>query len=153
MSALFLDDQGVEKPIVMGCYGIGIGRTVAAAIEQNHDDEGIIFPIPIAPFEVVILPLQMHETEVLDAAEKIYGDLSENGLDVLLDDRDMRAGIKFKDADLLGTPVRITLGMRNLKTGQVEMKIRSDSESSLIPFQNASEIIMKKVKELYDSTK
>lgn len=153
MSALFLDDQGVEKPIVMGCYGIGIGRTVAAAIEQNHDDEGIIFPIPIAPFEVVILPLQMHEKEVLDAAEKIYGDLSENGLDVLLDDRDMRAGIKFKDADLLGTPVRITLGMRNLKTGQVEMKIRSDSESSLIPFQNASEIIMKKVKELYDSTK
>ena len=153
MNALFLDHQGAEKPIVMGCYGIGIGRTVAAAIEQNHDDEGIIFPIPIAPFEVVILPLQMHETEVLEAAEKIYGELVEGGLDVLLDDRDMRAGIKFKDADLLGTPVRVTLGMRNLKTGQVEMKIRTESESALIPFQDASRIIKEKVKDLYDSIK
>ena len=153
MNALFLDHQGAEKPIVMGCYGIGIGRTVAAAIEQNHDDEGIIFPIPIAPFEVVILPLQMHETEVLEAAEKIYGELVESGLDVLIDDRDMRAGIKFKDADLLGTPVRVTLGMRNLKTGQVEMKIRTESESSLIPFQDASRIIKEKVKDLYDSIK
>jgi prolyl-tRNA synthetase len=153
MNALFLDHQGAEKPIVMGCYGIGIGRTVAAAIEQNHDDEGIIFPIPIAPFEVVILPLQMHETEVLEAAEKIYGELVEGGLDVLIDDRDMRAGIKFKDADLLGTPVRVTLGMRNLKTGQVEMKIRTESESSLIPFQDASRIIKEKVKDLYDSIK
>ena len=153
MNALFLDHQGVEKPIVMGCYGIGIGRTVAAAIEQNHDDDGIIFPIPIAPFEVVILPLQMHEAEVIEAAEKIYGELSEDGLDVLIDDRDMRAGIKFKDADLLGLPVRVTLGTRNLKTGHVELKIRSESESTLIPFQDASKIIKEKVKELYDSIK
>jgi prolyl-tRNA synthetase len=153
MDALFLDHQGAEKPIVMGCYGIGVGRTVAAAIEQNHDDEGIIFPIPIAPFEVVILPLQMHETDVLEAAEKIYGELVEGGLDVLIDDRDMRAGIKFKDADLLGIPVRITLGMRNLKTGQMEMKIRAESESSLIPLQDASRIIKEKIKELYDSIK
>jgi prolyl-tRNA synthetase len=153
MKALFLDHQGAEKPIVMGCYGIGIGRTVAAAIEQNHDDEGIIFPIPIAPFEVVILPLQMHERDVLEAAEKIYGELADAGLDVLIDDRDMRAGIKFKDADLLGIPVRVTLGMRNLKTGQVEMKIRTASESSLIPLQDASRIIKEKVKDLYDSIK
>jgi len=153
MDALFLDQQGAEKPIIMGCYGIGVGRTVAAAIEQNHDDEGIIFPIPIAPFEVVILPLQMHETEVLEAAEKIYKELSEEGMDVLIDDRDMRAGIKFKDADLIGTPIRITLGTRNLKTGQVEMKIRAESESLLIPLQDASRIIKVKVKELYDSIK
>jgi prolyl-tRNA synthetase len=153
MDALFLDQQGAEKPIIMGCYGIGVGRTVAAAIEQNHDDEGIIFPIPIAPFEVVILPLQMHETEVLEAAEKIYEALSEEGLDVLIDDRDMRAGIKFKDADLIGTPIRVTLGTRNLKTGQVEMKIRAESESLLIPLQDASRVIKEKVKELYDSIK
>jgi prolyl-tRNA synthetase len=153
MEALFLDDKGAEKPIVMGCYGIGIGRTVAAAIEQNHDDEGIIFPVPIAPFEVVILPLQMHESEVLEAAEKIYRELSEDGLDVLIDDRDMRAGIKFKDADLIGIPVRVTLGTRSLKTGQVEMKIRAESESALIPLQDASRVIKEKVIELYDSIK
>ena len=153
MGALFLDDQGVERPIVMGCYGIGIARTVAAAIEQNHDDEGIIFPMPIAPFEVVILPLQMHETGVIESAEQLYGDLSKEGVDVLIDDRDLRAGIKFKDADLLGSPVRVTVGMRDLKKGLVEMKIRSESESSLISFKDASQIIKAKVKELYDSIK
>ena len=153
MGALFLDDQGVERPVVMGCYGIGIARTVAAAIEQNHDEEGIIFPIPIAPFEVVILPLQMHETEIIESAEQIYVNLSKEGIDVLIDDRDLRAGIKFKDADLLGSPVRVTVGMRHLKQGLVEMKIRSESESSLIPFKEASQIIKDKVKDLYDSIK
>jgi prolyl-tRNA synthetase len=153
MGALFLDEQGTERPIVMGCYGIGIARTVAAAIEQNHDDEGIIFPISMAPFEVVILPLQTHEKEVTESAEQIYRDLSKEGVDVLIDDRDIRAGIKFKDADLLGSPVRITVGIRNLKKGLVEMKIRSESESSLIPFKDASKIIEDKVKELYDSIK
>ena len=153
LGAVFLDEHGEEMPIIMGCYGIGVGRTVAAAIEQNNDPDGIIFPIPIAPFEAVILPLQMHETEVVEAAEKIYRELIDNGIDVMLDDRDMRAGIKFKDADLLGTPVRITIGIRNLKKGQVEMKIRSDGESSLIPLQDAPARIRGKVKELYDSAK
>ena len=153
MGALFLDDQGEERPIIMGCYGIGVGRTIAAAIEQNHDKDGIIFPIPIAPFEVVILPLQMHETEVMEAAEEIYQSLSGQGMDILLDDRDLRAGGKFKDADLLGTPLRITIGTRNLKKGQVEMKMRSEPESSLIPLQEASALIGEKVQELYDSIK
>ena len=153
MGADFLDEDGVEKPIVMGCYGIGVGRTVAAAIEQNHDDNGIIFPIPIAPFEVVILPLQMHEPEVVKASEKIYTELSESGLDVLLDDRDLRAGVKFNDADLLGTPVRITVGMRNLKNSEVEMKLRTEKESSRVPLQDALALIKQKVKELYDSIK
>ena len=153
MGALFLDDQGEERPIIMGCYGIGVGRTIAAAIEQNHDKDGIIFPIPIAPFEVVILPLQMHETEVMEAAEEIYQSLSGQGMDVLFDDRDLRAGGKFKDADLLGTPLRITIGTRNLKKGQVEMKMRSEPESSLIPLQEASALIGEKVQELYDSIK
>ncbi|UCF56565.1 MAG: proline--tRNA ligase [Deltaproteobacteria bacterium] len=153
MGAVFLDELGIEKPIVMGCYGIGVGRTVSAAIEQNHDQDGIIFPIPIAPFEVVILPLQMHEAEVAEAADKIYRELSEHGLDVLLDDRHLRAGIKFNDADLLGTPVRITVGIRNLKNGQVEMKLRSEKESSHTLLQDAPALIEKKVKELYDSIK
>ncbi len=153
MKAVFLDEDGVEKPIVMGCYGIGVGRTVAAAIEQNHDEDGIIFPIPIAPFEVVILPLQMHEPEVVKISEKIYTDLSESGLDVLLDDRDLRAGVKFNDADLLGTPVRVTVGMRNLKNSELEMKLRTEKESSRVPLQDAPALIRQKVKELYDSIK
>ena len=153
MGAVFLDEEGLEKPIVMGCYGIGVGRTVAAAIEQNHDENGIIFPIPLAPYEVVILPLQMHEQEVVTASEKMYRELSESGLDVLLDDRDLRAGVKFNDADLLGTPVRVTVGMRSLKMGQVEMKLRPEKESSQVPLQEASARIKQKVKALYDSTK
>jgi len=153
MGAVFLDEDGIEKPIVMGCYGIGVGRTVAAAIEQNHDDNGIIFPIPIAPFEVVILPLQMHEPGVVKASENIYTDLTESGLDVLLDDRDLRAGVKFNDADLLGTPVRVTVGMRNLKNGEVEMKLRTEKESSSLPLQDAPALIKQKVKELHDSIK
>ena len=153
MGAVFLDEDGGEKPIVMGCYGIGVGRTVAASIEQNHDKDGIIFPIPIAPFEVIILPLQMHEREVCEAAEKIYRELSDKGLDILIDDRDTRAGIKFNDADLLGTPVRVTVGARNLKNGQVEMKVRSEPESDLIALKDAPSIISNKVKELYDSVK
>ena len=153
MGAVFLDEDGEEKTIVMGCYGIGVGRSVAASIEQNHDKDGIIFPIPIAPFEVIILPLQMHEGEVVEAAENIYRALSDDGLDILLDDRDIRAGIKFKDADLLGTPVRVTVGDRNLKNGHVEMKVRSEKESSLISLQDAPAAVSKKVKELYDSIK
>lgn len=153
MSATFLDEDGIEKPIVMGCYGIGVGRTVAAAIEQNHDENGIIFPIPLAPFEVVVLPLQMHEPEVVTASEKIYRELWESGLEVLLDDRDLRAGVKFNDADLLGTPVRVTVGMRNLEKGHVEMKLRSEKESSRVPLQDAPALIKQEVKALYDSIK
>jgi prolyl-tRNA synthetase len=153
MSALFLDDHGMERPIIMGSYGIGVGRTVAAAIEQNHDKDGIIFPIPIAPFEAVVLPLQIDEREVVDAAEKIYHELLAKGVDVLLDDRDMRAGFKFKDADLLGIPLRIAIGTRNLKNEQVEMKLRSESDSSVISLRDSASIILNKINELYDSTK
>jgi prolyl-tRNA synthetase len=153
MEAIFLDENGKEQPIVMGCYGIGVSRIIAAAIEQNHDKDGIIFPIPIAPFEVVILPLQMNEPEVINAAETIYKGLLEKGVDTLIDDRDLRAGFKFKDADLLGTPLRIVVGTRALKDGHVEMKWRSEKESSFISFQDAPSIIMQKVSELYDSIK
>ncbi len=153
LKAVFLDEQGKERPIIMGCYGIGVGRTVAAAIEQNHDKDGIIFPIPVSPFEVTILPLQMHETAVIETAEKIYAELLDHGIDVLLDDRDERAGVKFKDADLLGTPVRVIVGLKGVKKGQIEIRLRSESKSISEPAKDASAIIRKKVKALYDSLK
>jgi len=153
MKAMFLDEDGVEKPFVMGCYGIGVGRTVAAAIEQNHDRDGIIFPVPIAPFEVVILPLQMHEPEVVEAAEGVYRGLLDSGIDVLLDDRDVRGGIKFKDADLLGTPLRLTLGLRTIREGKAEMKIRSHPENVFIPLAEAVEQVKARIAQMYDSLK
>ncbi len=153
MKALFLDESGKERPIIMGCYGIGVGRTVAAAIEQNHDENGILFPIPIAPFEVTILPLQMHDTSVVETAEKIYSTLVDQGFDVLFDDRKDRAGVKFNDADLMGIPVRITVGLKGVKAGQVEMKLRHEADSVNIPVENAADIIIKKIMELYDTLK
>ena len=153
MKAVFLNEQGKEMPSIMGCYGIGIGRTVAAAIEQNHDKDGIVFPAPVAPFEVTILPLQMHNEDVVAAASKIYEDLLAKGIDVLLDDRDERAGVKFKDADLLGIPVRITVGSRGLKNGEVEVKLRPEPESFTVPLNSAADAISDTVKGLYDSVK
>ncbi|MBS1238062.1 MAG: prolyl-tRNA synthetase [Deltaproteobacteria bacterium] len=153
LHAVYLDEKGEEKVIIMGTYGIGVARTLAAAIEQNHDADGMIFPVPIAPFEVVVLPLQIQETEVAATGEKIYREIQGQGLDVLIDDRDVRPGVKFKDADLLGIPVRINVGARNLKNGRVEMKLRTEAESVLIPTQEAPKMIAAKVKELYDSIK
>ena len=151
LKALFLDEQGKEMPIIMGCYGIGVGRTVAAAIEQNHDKDGIIFPIPISPFEVTLLPLQMHETAVIETAERIYAELLNHKIDILFDDRDERAGVKFKDADLLGIPVRVIVGRKGLKEGKIEIKLRSEPDSINVPAMDASAIIREKVKALYDS--
>ncbi len=153
MKAVFLNEQGKELPMIMGCYGIGIGRTVAAAIEQNHDDMGIVFPIPVAPFEVSILPLQMHNEAVVKAATGIYEDLMKKGVDALLDDRDERAGVKFNDADLLGIPVRVTVGSRGLKNGEVEVKLRSEKESFTVPLDSAGIAVHDAVKDLYDSLK
>jgi len=153
LKAVFLNRQGKEAPIIMGCYGIGVGRTVAAAIEQNYDKDGIIFPIPIAPFEVTILPLQMHDTGVVETAEKIYTELLDVKVDTLLDDRDERAGVKFNDADLLGIPIRVTVGVKGIKGGQVEIKLRSETESFFVPINNAASSIKEKVEALNDSPK
>jgi len=152
MNAVYLDEQGRKEFMVMGCYGIGVGRTVAAAIEQNHDEAGIIFPIQIAPFEVTILPLQMHESPVTNTAEKIYRFLQKNGVDVLLDDRNERAGVKFMDADLLGIPLRVTVGTRGVKNGEMEVKMRADNKPRAVPIQDAEGFIMKQVRLLYGST-
>ncbi|MCD6320574.1 MAG: proline--tRNA ligase [Candidatus Desulfofervidaceae bacterium] len=130
LKATYLDVEGKERYIVMGCYGIGVGRTVAAAIEQNHDKDGIIFPFPIAPFQVYLLPVDVKKQEVVEKAETLYQELSRHW-EVLYDDRDERPGVKFKDADLIGIPIRITLG-KHLKDGKVEVKIRKTGEMILV---------------------
>jgi prolyl-tRNA synthetase len=151
LKAAVLDQNGHEVPIIMGCYGIGVGRTVAAAIEQCHDDNGIIFPVSISPFEVTILPLELHETQVREVAEQLYRQLSEEGLSVFLDDRDERPGLKFKDADLLGMPVRVTISTRTLNNNAVEIKLRSGQKLDFIPVQEAAKTIRETVQSLYDS--
>jgi len=131
MGATYLDDRGKEKEIVMGCYGIGLGRTVAAAIEQSYDENGIIFPMPIAPFQVLILPVNIKINLLRETAEQLYQSLLREGVEVLYDDREETPGVKFKDADLIGIPLRVTLGEKNLKKGLVEIKNRRTGEISL----------------------
>jgi prolyl-tRNA synthetase len=146
MGATFLDDQSREKPIVMGCYGIGVGRTVAAAIEQSYDQNGIIFPMPIAPFQLLILPININTDLLKETAEKLYQTLCENGIDVLFDDREETPGVKFKDADLIGIPLRVTLGEKNVKKGLVEIKKRRTGEVTLVKKEEA----LSKIKEMID---
>jgi prolyl-tRNA synthetase len=133
----FLDETGKEKPCLMGCYGIGINRIVASAIEAGNDENGIIFPISISPFEVIIVSVNQDDAEVVKAAEDIYKQLLDKGVEVLLDDRDERAGVKFKDADLIGIPVRITVGKKALAAGNVEIKVRSEPKPNAVPVASA----------------
>jgi prolyl-tRNA synthetase len=132
LGATFPDENGVQKPIVMGCYGIGVGRLLAAAIEQNHDEAGMVLPASIAPFEVLLTALNVRNVEVADEAASLYDELRAAGLDVLYDDREESAGVKFNDADLLGLPVRVVVSPRNLKNGQVEVKPRSGAEARMV---------------------
>ncbi|MGP0629286.1 proline--tRNA ligase [Nitrospina sp. 32_T5] len=134
MKAGFLDENGKEKTLVMGCYGIGVGRTAAAAIEQNHDDKGIVWPAPLAPFQVVILPTNYFDEKVKDAADTAYRRLTELGVEVLLDDRADRLGVKFKDAELIGFPLQLVIGPKNLEQGEIEVKTRRTGESANHPF-------------------
>ena len=130
MDATVQDPDGKNQPMSMGCYGIGVTRIVAAAIEQNHDDAGIIWPGPLAPFDVVIVPINMHRSEaVAEAAEALYNELKEMGLDVLLDDRKARPGVMFADAELIGIPHRLVISDRSLAAGELEYRHRSDTES------------------------
>jgi prolyl-tRNA synthetase len=131
MSATFLDTQGKELPAVMGCYGIGVGRTAAASIEQNHDAKGIIWPVPIAPFHVHLLPLSQSQP-VVDLADRLYHALNEAGIEVLWDDRDERAGVKFNDADLIGAPLHLVLGEKSLARGEVELKTRKTGQTTRV---------------------
>lgn len=133
MRCNYLDESGREQPMVMGCYGIGVTRIMAAAIEQNHDERGIIWPRAIAPYQVAVLPLQMNKADVVEAAESIYARLSDAGIETLLDDRNERAGAKFADAELIGAPLRIAIGGRGLREGIVELKVRGGDAVEKIP--------------------
>ena len=146
MKAVYLDKDGQEKIMVMGCYGIGIGRTVAACIEQNFDENGIVWPMPLAPYQVIITPVNVNEVDIMKAAESIYSSMLNCGIEVILDDRDERAGVKFKDADLIGIPIRITVGQKNLASGNIELKIRKTGENRLYPLPK----IVQEVKILID---
>lgn len=127
LGARFLDAQRRENYMIMGCYGIGVGRTVAAAIEQNHDKDGIIFPKSIAPFQVIVVSVNPKDSAIKEVSERIYATLLDAGIDVLIDDRDERPGIKFKDADLIGIPLRITVG-KKVADGQIDIKLRKTGE-------------------------
>jgi prolyl-tRNA synthetase len=139
LGATFLDRDGKGRPILMGCYGIGIGRLLAASIEQNHDEKGIIWPIPIAPYPVHLCPISMDHPEVASTAERLYVDLQQEGLEVLFDDRTESPGVKLNDADLLGMPLRLVLSPRTLKSGSVEIKHRREKEAALVPLEGVSE--------------
>ena len=145
MKAVYLDATGRERTMVMGCYGIGVGRTIAAAIEQNHDADGIIWPLALAPYQAIVTPVNVNEKGLLEAATRIYGALRERGIDVILDDRDERAGVKFKDADLLGIPFRITVGPKKLAEGKVEIRSRLTKEVVETPIDEAEAFILSKI--------
>ncbi len=144
LGATFLDENGRERPMIMGCYGIGVSRTLSAIVETNHDEKGIVWPFKVAPYHVIILPLNVKNNEQRAAAFNLYEDLLRSGVEVLLDDRDERSGVKFNDADLIGIPIRITIGPRSLKEGKVEIKLRKSGEE----FQEPVESTVEKVKAL-----
>ena len=146
MNATFQDREGQARPFVMGCYGIGVSRVVAAAIEQNHDDNGIIFPLPLAPFQVIVLNLGVNSEAVTGAAEQLAADLRSQGLEVLLDDRDERPGSKFKDADLIGIPYRVMVGKTFEKEGLVELRRRRDGHTETVAAGEAAAFIANQVR-------
>ncbi|MCL6611893.1 MAG: proline--tRNA ligase, partial [Peptococcaceae bacterium] len=133
LGATYLDQAGQERPIVMGCYGIGVTRTMAAAIEQNHDENGIIWPASIAPFQVIVVPVSARDKDQWEMARRVYRNLLDAGVETVLDDRDERPGVKFKDADLVGYPIRVTVGARAVSSGEVELRLRRDGATSMVP--------------------
>ncbi|MBA7639673.1 Proline--tRNA ligase [subsurface metagenome] len=138
LGASFIDPKGGAQPIVMGCYGIGLGRLLASAIEQNHDDKGIIWPLTIAPYHIYLCPLYLENPQVAASAENIYAELEAEGLEVLFDDRQESPGVKFNDADLLGIPIRVTISPRTLEKNSAEIKKRSEKESQLVPLEGVA---------------
>lgn len=146
LNATYLDQSGQKKPIVMGCYGVGVTRTMAAAIEQNNDENGIIWPVSIAPYHAVVIPVNVKNNEQWDMASRVYQQLQEAGIEVVLDDRNERPGVKFKDADLIGYPIRITVGAKAVTSGDVEVSIRKDGSTVMV----AEAEMLSKIKGLLD---
>lgn len=147
MDCSFLDEGGVKRPMVMGCYGLGIGRTVAAVIEQNHDPDGIVWPAPLSPFDVHLIAMNVNDAETKREAERLYAELLEKGVEIFFDDRDERAGVKFKDADLLGFPLRVNVGGRSLKEGKVEISNREQRRPEPLLKEQAAEAVIAAVKQ------
>jgi prolyl-tRNA synthetase len=145
LKANYLDENGAEKPIVMGSYGIGPARIAAAAVEQGNDENGIIWPLAIAPYQILIVPVSVKDVRSMDVAEELYTALEEKGFEVLMDDRDERAGVKFKDADLIGIPYRIIIGEKNLKEGLVELKERKTGVVEKVKIEEAVEKMITKL--------
>jgi prolyl-tRNA synthetase len=138
----FLDQDGKNQPVIMGCYGIGIGRLLAAAIEQNHDEKGIVFPVPIAPYSVHLVGLNLHDEDVINSSNSLYSSLWQEGIDCLFDDRiDESAGVKFNDADLMGFPIRVVVSRRGVEKGNCEIKFRSGFDSNTVPLTEAQAFI------------
>ncbi len=147
LRASVLDESGKEVTLLMGCYGIGVTRVVAAAIEQNHDERGIIWPEPLAPFQVVLVPLNLQKSaRVREVADRLYDELTAQGIEVLYDDRDARPGVKFADAELLGIPHRVVVGERGLESGRLEYRYRRDTESTEFPLDEALELIKARIR-------
>ncbi|KUK13502.1 MAG: proline--tRNA ligase [Synergistetes bacterium] len=144
MEAKFVDSDGKEKYYYMGCYGIGVGRTMAAAIEQNHDEDGIVWPMSIAPYHVIVIPVEYSNGEQMRVATEIYDELKKRGVEVVLDDRDERPGVKFKDADLIGFPLRVTVG-EALKDGKVELRWRKTKETKLYPIERIVDVVVSEI--------
>ena len=148
LDATFLDEDGQSNPCVMGCYGIGINRILAGAIEQLHDESGIVLPMAIAPFEVEIIPIGNDKPDITAKAEELYAALQTAGIDVLLDDRDARPGVKFKDSELIGIPLRVVVGERGLSDGKLELKRRTGSDAEMIDAETAAETVAALVREM-----
>ncbi|MGE5416636.1 MAG: proline--tRNA ligase [Acidobacteriota bacterium] len=146
LNAVFSDEQGNTQPSIMGCYGIGVSRTMAAIVEQKNDENGIIWPLSVAPYHVIIVPVNIKDEEQMKHAMSFYEALQNAGIEVLLDDRDERAGVKFKDADLIGIPLRITLGPKALKEGKVEFKRRWEQDNQLVELNSVLDVIVSEVK-------
>lgn len=141
LNAVYNDEEGQVKPIYMGCYGVGVSRTMAAAIEQHHDDYGIIWPVALAPYHVVVIPVSEKNPEMMELANQIYQEMQKLGLEAVLDDRKERAGVKFKDADLIGYPYRITIGKDTIEKGTVDVKVRRTGEQTAIPVKEVAQHI------------
>jgi len=145
LAARFLDSSEQLHPIIMGCYGIGVNRILASLIETSHDEAGIIWPVVLAPYEAILIPVNVMEPESRRAAEELHDALAAAGIDVILDDRDQRAGVKFKDADLIGFPLRVVIGERGLKQGKIEVKWRWDEKPEMIALDGAAEEIVRRI--------
>ena len=146
----FLDADGQMQPVVMGSYGIGVGRLLACIGEEYNDENGLIWPLSVAPFQVHIVALAKKEGPAQEAAEKLYADLQEKGVEVLLDDRNENPGVKFNDADLIGIPVRVNVGDRSLKKGVLELKVRREEERHDVPVEEVVDRVMAEIAKLQE---